>query len=105
MTQDPTPQALSARIETLIDLLQRLLDRDTAPLEGRMDQFLEELRYIRFGMTSAAEKMEAAVDKLQGSVTVEDLQALEERLFDRFASLERELDFLCAVPDGVEDTG
>lgn len=105
MTQDPTTQALSARIETLIDLLQRMLDRDTAPLEGRMDQFLEELRFIRVGMSSAAEKMETAMDKMQGTVTLEDLQALEAWMADHLEALDSKLNFLCEVPDGLEDIG
>lgn len=105
MTQNPTTQVLNTRIETMIDLLQQLLDRDRSSLEERMDQFLEELSNIRIGMTMAAEKMEAAVDKFEGAVTVADLLSLEMRLLKHSASLEQKLEFLCAVPDGLEDIG
>ena len=70
-----------------------------------MDQFLEELSYIRIGMTMAAKKMEAAVNKFERAVTVADLLSLEKRLLEHSASLEQKLEFLCGVPDGLEDIG
>ncbi|MEY8880331.1 hypothetical protein [Donghicola sp. XS_ASV15] len=108
-TQDPL---LLSRIETLIDLLRRMLDRDGHPLADRLDQFLMEISQIERAMTSAAGSLTEAVPRIADVPSRSDLALVEariayllEELIDRQHGLEQRLDLLFQPPAGAGDGG
>ncbi|NVO25406.1 hypothetical protein [Donghicola mangrovi] len=106
--QDPH---LLSRIETLIDLLRQMLDREGHPLADRLDQFLIDISQIERAMTSAAENLTQAVPKLAEAPSRSDLALVEDRigtLLDeviyRQVRLDAQLDLLFQ-PVGAEADG
>lgn len=106
--QDPH---LLSRIETLIDLLRQMLDRDGHPLADRLDQFLIDISQIERAMTSAAENLTQAVPKIIEAPSRTDLALVEDRIgtlleemIDRQVRLDAQLDLLFQ-PVGAEGGG
>lgn len=111
MTDTTLDPHLLSRIETLIDLLRRMLDRDGDPLADRLDQFLIEISRIESAMTSAAETLTRVVPRISDTPSRFDLALVEgriaslmEEMIDRQYRLEQRFDLLFQ-PVGPEDDG
>lgn len=111
MTDTTLDPHLLSRIETLIDLLRRMLDRDGDPLADRLDQFLMEISRIESAMTSAAESLTKVVPWIADTPSRSDLALVEvriasllEEMIERQDRLEGRLDLLFQ-PVGAEGDG
>ena len=111
MTDTPSDTLLLTRIETLIDLLRRMLDRDGYPLADRLDQFLQEITQIERAMTTAAVSLTQAMPRIEEVPSRMDLASMEGRMtslldemIDRQGRLEQRLELLFQ-PVGPGDDG